>query len=141
MTANEQGPERESAGVERKPVDPFQVWREWLTESERHWNTFFQDVLGNEQIASGMSRVVEAQTAMQRMMAEGTERFLKLWSVPTASDVNRVDERLTAIESRLAGIEGLLSDAAADEPQRQDGPPVELRRTRMPPTDAANLGI
>jgi hypothetical protein len=131
----------EATGDDRKPVDPFQLWREYLTESERHWNTFFQDVLGNDQIASGMSRAVEAQIAMQRMMAEGTERFLKLWSVPTASDVSRVDERLSAIEGRLAGIEGLLSDAAAHEPEAEQAPPVQVRRTRMPPTDAANLGI
>jgi polyhydroxyalkanoic acid synthase PhaR subunit len=121
---------------ERQPVDPFQVWREWLTESERHWNTFFQDVLGNDQIASGMNRLVEAQIGVQRLMAEGTERFLKMWSVPTTSDVNRVDDRLSSIEERLAGIERILSDASQEPAaQHEERPAVEVRRTRQPPAE------
>jgi polyhydroxyalkanoic acid synthase PhaR subunit len=120
---------------ERQPVDPFQVWREWLTESERHWNSFFQDVLGNDQFASGMNRLVETQIGVQRLMAEGTERFLKMWSVPTSSDVNRVDDRLTAIEERLAGIEQLLSDASSEPAPQELATPVEIRRTRQPPAE------
>jgi polyhydroxyalkanoic acid synthase PhaR subunit len=126
---------------ERQPVDPFQVWREWLTESERHWNSFFQDVLGNDQFASGMNRLVETQIGVQRLMAEGTERFLKMWSVPTSSDVNRVDDRLTSIEERLAGIEQLLTDAS-NEPTQEQAPPVEIRRTRQPPAESnSSFGI
>ena len=120
---------------ERQPVDPFQVWREWLTESERHWNTFFQDVLGNDQIASGMNRLVETQIGVQRLMAEGTERFLKMWSVPTI--VRCQPRRRPPYGHR--GAPGRHRATALGRVERtaplEQAPPVEIRRTRQPPAE------
>ena len=35
--------------------NPMDTWRQFITDSERQWNSFFREVLGTDAMASGLN--------------------------------------------------------------------------------------
>lgn len=116
--------------------DVMQLWRDWLTQTERQWNTFFQDVLGTEMFASNMNRGMEAYVGFQKLMADTSERYLGFWNIPTRNDLAGLGERLQGMEDRLTNIETMLQALATGRTDELLSVPPALRRparTRKPP--------
>ena len=113
--------------------DPFELWREWVTQSEHQMNKVLNDMMGTEQFARASGGWVEAMTMFQQTMNENAERYLQMTGVPSRSDVGELAERLTAVEERLQRIEALLAAAVG----RRDAPSPAPRpaRTRRPPSE------
>ncbi|MEX2236844.1 MAG: poly(R)-hydroxyalkanoic acid synthase subunit PhaE [Dehalococcoidia bacterium] len=115
------------------PADPFGAWRQWLDQSERRWNEFFNEAMGTDQYSQVMGQMTRGYVAMQQQMGEMVERYLKSINVPTRSDLQEISERLSAIESRLISIEGRLPTPAQERaPARAAAP--RPPRTRKPPS-------
>lgn len=121
--------------------DPFAMWREWLSQSERQWNAFFNDVMGTEQFSQYQGRFTELYLAMQRNMSEAMGRYLTTLDMPTRSDVLGLGQRLSLVEDRLRTIEEGLTrlsrGATADEPPTAAPPQTAVAaprpaRTRKP---------
>lgn len=114
-------------------ADPFQVWREWLTESERQWNTVLTEAMATEHFTGGMGSMMDMYLNGQKTLNETLGRYLSALNLPTRSDILDLGHRLSEIERRLDTIQTSIesrpspgpSAAAAESPAR---PP----RTRKP---------
>ena len=133
--------------AERQTPDIVQLWRDWLTQSERQVNTFFNEALGQEPSARGMAGFMEAYAALQRLIADAMQRYLALVNMPSRTDVLGLGETLRSIEDRLARIEETLQiaaeavdaherSAAAPEPARTRQPPIFPNGEEAPPSAA-----
>ena len=89
--------------------DPLAAWREWVSQSERQWNTFLNEAMATEAYGQSVGRFMEMYVAMQKSMADAMGRYVTALNLPARSDVLALGDRLGAIESRLAGIEQRLA--------------------------------
>jgi hypothetical protein len=81
------------------------MWREWVSQSERQWNTFLNQVMGTDQYTQQMSQMMDTYLGMQKSFGEAMGRYLSTMNVATRTDVLSLGERLAAIEDRLRNIE------------------------------------
>jgi hypothetical protein len=120
--------------AEKQTPDIVQLWRDWLTQSERQVNTFFNEALGQEPSARAMAGFVEAYAALQRLLMDAMQRYLSLVNMPSRTDVLGLGETLRSMEDRLARIEETLQIAAeAVDAHERSAPVREPARTRQPP--------
>ncbi|MDX1383489.1 MAG: hypothetical protein R3190_07600 [Thermoanaerobaculia bacterium] len=113
------------------PRDPMDVWRQRLTQAERDWNRYFNDLMGTDTFAQTMGLWMNGVLELQRTLGAALERYFTTLNLPTGSDVKEIAERLTRIEERLRRIEAATS-APVERPRRPTPP-----RTRKPPAAAA----
>ncbi len=115
--------------------DVGQLWRNWLVETERQWNDFFNDVMGTDSFGRIVGGYTEIYSTFQRLVAQNMERSLSTLNVPSRSDIVELSERLSRIDERLASIESSISALAeAVGHPSQPAPVTQLRprRTRRP---------
>ena len=120
--------------------NPLDLWRQFITDSERQWNAFFKDVLGTDSFSSAMNTWVEASLTVQRMVADQLERYYAAFNIPTHNDLVALGERMQGIEQTLARVEAQLAAAkpAARAKAAAKAPPrAKPRRTKQPPVAAA----
>jgi hypothetical protein len=118
-------------------TDVMQTWRSWLQESERQWNSFFNDVTGTDSFGRFLSTYLEAYSGVQRNLNQGMERYLNTFNLPTHSDVVEIGDRLRGIEERLTSLEALTREVASSVGARGEAAEVTKlrpRRTRRPPS-------
>ena len=93
-----------------QPENPLDMWRQFITDSERQWNGFFKDVLGTDGFSSAMNTWVEASLTVQRMVADQLERYYTTFNIPTHDDLVALGERMKSIEDTLARLETQLGN-------------------------------
>ena len=86
--------------TETSPPDPSAIWREWMTQSERQWNEFFNQMMGTEEFSQGMGRNLDVFLHFQKTMSEAMGPYLTAMNVPTRTDVLALGDRLLAMENR-----------------------------------------
>lgn len=115
-------------------TDVADLWRNWLTETERQWNSFFNEVMGTDSFSRVAANYMDAYSVIQRSLNQGMERYLNTFNLPTHSDVVELGERLHNIEDRLTSLEQNINSLL----QAAGGTPVAAvtqlrpRRTRRP---------
>lgn len=77
------------------------MWREWVSQSERQWNAFLNQVMGTDQYTQQMSRFMDSYLSMQKNFGEAMGRYLSTINVATRTDVLALGDRLAAIEDAL----------------------------------------
>ena len=115
--------------------DVGQLWRTWLTETERQWNTFFNDVMSTDSFGRFLGGYMDIYSTFQRLVAENMERSLSTLNVPSRSDIVELSERLSGVEERLAGIESsinALAEAVGHPSESAAVTQLRPRRTRRP---------
>jgi len=125
------------AGEETSTQNPLDLWRQFLTDSERQWNAFFKDVLGTDTVATAMNTWVEASVTVQRMMADQLERLYGAFNIPTHSDLVALGERMKSIEETLARLEAAMA-ATSPEAASRLRTRAKPARTKRPPSAVAN---
>jgi len=117
-------------------AEAMDLWRNWLTETERQWNSFFSEVMGRDSFGRVAGSYMEAYSVVQRALNQGMERYLNTFNLPTHSDVVELGERLHNIEERLASVETNLNSLASAAGIATSAPVTQLRprRTRRPRT-------
>lgn len=94
-------------------VDPFAMWRDWVANSERQWNSFLNNAMATDEFSQTMGRMMDVYLNVQKNMNEVMGRYLQTINVPTRNDILALGERLSQIEDRLSNIEsGLRANAA-----------------------------
>lgn len=96
--------------------DPMAMWREWVSTSERQWNSFLNNAMATDEFSQAMGRFMDVYLGMQKNLNEVMGRYLQMVNVPTRGDVLSLGERISALEERLIRIEGLLMKSAAVAP-------------------------
>ncbi len=115
--------------------DVGQLWRNWLVETERQWNAFFNDVMGTDSFGRLVGGYTEVYSTFQRLVAQNMERSLSTLNVPSRSDIVELSERLGRVDERLASIEssiGALAEAVGHPSQPAPVTQLRPRRTRRP---------
>jgi polyhydroxyalkanoic acid synthase PhaR subunit len=113
-------------------TDPIAAWREWLSTSERQWNTFLNQAMSTDEFAQSMGRMMDVYLGMQKSMGDMLGKYFQSLNLPTRTDILALGQRLSGIEERLAGLERVL--AALNAPEA--GAPAEERpapATARPP--------
>lgn len=115
-------------------TDVAELWRKWLTETERQWNSFFNEVMGTDSFSRVAANYMDAYSVVQRGLNQGMERYLNTFNLPTHSDIVELGERLHNIEDRLTSLEqniNSLLEAAGGTPAAAVTQ-LRPRRTRRP---------
>jgi len=117
-------------------AETMELWRNWLTETERQWNSFFSEVMGRDSFGRVAGSYMEFYSVVQRALNQGMERYLNTFNLPTHSDIVELGERLHNIEERLASLEANLNNLATATGIATSAPVTQLRprRTRRPRT-------
>ncbi len=117
-------------------TETMELWRNWLTETERQWNSFFSEVMGRDSFGRVAGSYMEFYSVVQRALNQGMERYLNTFNLPTHSDIVELGERLHNIEERLASLEANLNNLATATGIATSAPVTQLRprRTRRPRT-------
>lgn len=130
--AGQNGTNRTESGA----PDIAEMWRSWMTETERQLNSFFGDALGTEQFARVSGNFVDGYAVVQRSLNQRMERYLNTFNLPTHSDIVELGERMHAIEERIASLESAtrtLADKAGVQTTAQVTK-LQPKRTRKPRT-------
>src|SRR2546430_8458749 len=114
--------------------EAMELWRNWLTETERQWNSFFAEVMGRDSFGRVAGSYMEAYSVVQRALNQGMERYLNTFNLPTHSDVVELGERLHNIEERLATLEANIANLTEATGVTAGASVTRLRpvRTRKP---------
>jgi hypothetical protein len=115
-----------------EPTNPLDVWRQFITDSERQWNGFFRDVLGTDAMSSAMSPWVEASLTVQRMVADNLERYYAAFNIPTHADLVSLAERMKGIEDSLVRLESAAASGASKRPAAPAASRKRPARTKRP---------
>ena len=115
-------------------AEAMDLWRNWLTETERQWNSFFSEIMGRDSFGRVSGSYMEVYSIIQRTLNQGMERYLNTFNLPTHSDVVELGERLHNIVERLASLEANLNNLAAASGVETTASVTQLRprRTRRP---------
>lgn len=90
-------------------ADPFEMWRDWIANSERQLNGFLNNAMSTDQFTQSMGQFMDVYLNMQKSMNEVMGRTFSALNLPTRTDILSLGERLSAIEDRLGGIESSLT--------------------------------
>ena len=112
--------ETDSTRTDGAGAEAMDLWRNWLTETERQWNSFFAEVMGRDSFGRVTGSYMEVYSVVQRALNQGMERYLNTFNLPTHSDVVELAERLNDIEERLASLEANLRNLATACRHRDD---------------------
>lgn len=117
-------------------ADVAEMWRGWLTETERQLNGFFNEVMGTDAFSRMAGNYMDGYAVVQRALNQGMERYLNTFNLPTHSDIIELGERLTTIEDRLDTIEKNVRTIAEKAGIQSEASVTQLRpkRTRKPRT-------
>ena len=119
--------------ADQATADPFAMWRDWVSQSERQWNAFLNNAMSTDEFSQSMGRMMDVYLGMQKNMNETMGRYFSALNIPSRNDILSLGDRLGAIEDRLTSIESALGGlkagkaAAGDEPIAPRPP-----RTRKP---------
>lgn len=80
------------------------AWVKSAAEAERHWNEFFNQIMGTEAFAQMMARSTENYATAQAAFARGMEQYLHAMNMPTRADLAQLTERVTALEQRMDAL-------------------------------------
>ena len=91
--------------AEATTPDPFAMWRDWLSNSERQWNSFLNQAMSTDEFGQAMGRMMDVYLGAQKNMNEVMGRYFTALNMPTRTDVLSLANRLSEIEERLGSIE------------------------------------
>jgi polyhydroxyalkanoate synthesis regulator phasin len=106
------------------PNELVDAWVKSAAEAERHWNEFFNQIMGTEAFAQMMARSTESYATAQEAFARGMEQYLHAMNMPTRADLAQLAERVTALEQRMDALTSLMPANAAEGSR-----PAEKRRS------------
>ena len=114
--------------------DVAELWRNWLTETERQVNGFFNEVMGTDAFSRVAGNYMDGYSIVQRTLNQSMERYLNTFNLPTHSDIVELGDRLRTIEERLTTIEGNLRTVAEKAGLEPSASVTQLKpkRTRRP---------
>ena len=108
--------------------NPQQSFSNMVTEWERNFDAFANQVMGTEAYSQAMNEMQKAQLTYQQGLAQVMAQQLSALNMPTREDVLQIAEMLRQLDRRVERIEEKL--ALNDAPKRSANKPA---RTKQPP--------
>ena len=118
--------------AEQKPNPAAQSFSAMVTEWERNFDAFANQVMGTEAYSQAMNEMQKSQLGFQRGFAEMMTQQLATMNIPSREDVLQLSELVRQLDRRMERIEERLAraDETADKPAATTSRP---KRTRKPP--------
>jgi polyhydroxyalkanoic acid synthase PhaR subunit len=113
--------------------DPFAAWRDWLSTSERQWNSFLNQAMSTDEFGQAMGRMMDVYLGMQKNMNEVMGRYFTALNVPTRTDVLSLANRLSEIEERLGSIEDAVRTTRVEAPAGAEPRMIDAPAAARPP--------
>lgn len=110
-----------------QPAKPTDSFSELVTQWERNFDAFANQVMGTEGFSQAMNEMQKAQLSYQRMFSQSVTQQLAAMNIPSREDIMSLAEAVQAVDRRLANIEATLVPAKP-KPKRKRPP-----RTKQPP--------
>lgn len=119
--------------ADQATADPFAMWRDWVSQSERQWNSFLNNAMSTDEFSQSMGRMMDVYLGMQKNMNETMGRYFSALNIPSRNDILGLADRLGGIEDRLTSIESALSGMKAGKATTSEAPAgPRPPRTRKP---------
>lgn len=122
------------------PKDPSAAFQQWVTEWERAFDKFSNDLMGTEEFSRSINQMQNLQLEMQRAFGEQMARQLAAFNMPSRDDVMEMAETIRDIDRRLARIEVQLRNLEPAGKNEPGGRRITPPRTRKPPSQTAQGG-
>jgi polyhydroxyalkanoic acid synthase PhaR subunit len=97
-------------------VDPLAMWRDWIAQSERQWNSFLNNAMATDEFSQSLGRFMDVYLNLQNGMNETMTRYFSAVNMPTRTDILDLGTRLSGIEERLSGIEAAIAGSVRQQP-------------------------
>ncbi|MSQ12272.1 MAG: hypothetical protein EXR48_06255 [Dehalococcoidia bacterium] len=120
------------------PSDPA-TFRKFMDESLDMWTKTLAEVMGGDEYASTLSRVLAQNLSLQGSVKQSLEPYmeetLKTFNLPSRKQVVALAQQLTNLENRLEGLEEQLEElhAALRQPRPTGASPGTTPRGRHKP--------
>ena len=127
--------DKPGAGQDRTP-DLGETFRNFVTNWERDFNSFANQVMGTETFSRAMNTAQKSQLGMQQLFSDAMARHFAAMNMPSRDDVVQLGETLQDVVRRLERIEAQLAEGLAQRNAGANGPaPQGPPRTKQPPAD------
>ena len=117
------------------PPDPGEAFREWVTQWERSFDKFSNQLMGTDEFSKMLNQMQNLQLEFQRNFGELMARQLASLNIPSREEVLKISEDLQRLDRRIERIESSLR-ILAQHSESSGGNETRKRpaRTRKPPT-------
>jgi len=106
-------------------VDERPVWRQLFDAWEKEFGPRLEEYVQSDEFAERMTAFQEMSRRQAEMTDETTRQFLRVWNLPTASDLEKVNQQLADIDRRLRAldqpVEQVEQEAPAPGPRKRQG--------------------
>ena len=103
----------------QKPVDPFAIWQEMVSEFETHANTTLNTAMGSDEFAQFMGKATGLSLGPQNAVGNMMSRYLAALNLPSRTDIAALGERLQAIEGTLDRLTDAIEQSGSIWAQSQ----------------------
>ncbi|MDA1075232.1 MAG: hypothetical protein O3A63_10795 [Proteobacteria bacterium] len=114
-----------------KPDSTAQSFSEMVTQWERNFESFANQVMGTEAYSQAMNNMQKTQLGFQRMFAQTMTTQLAAMNIPSREDVLQLTELVRQMDRRMERIEEKLGVSGSANHERKRPP-----RTKQPPVQA-----
>lgn len=115
-----------------KPKTPQETFSEIVTQWERNYDAFANQVMGTEGFSQAMNEMQKNQLGYQRMLAQTMSEQMAALNIPSREDILNLADAIHQMDRRLERIEEKLAVSSPSSSARKRPP-----RTKQPPTAEA----
>jgi len=103
-------------------VDEQPVWRRLFDAWERENGPRLEEYVQSDEFAERIAAFQQMTRRQAEMAEEATRQFLRFWNLPTASDLDKVNQQLAEIDRRLRALHRPVApEAPAPGPRKRQG--------------------
>ena len=110
-----------------------QSFGEMVTQWERNFDAFANQVMGTEAYSQTMNEMQKAQLGAQRTVTQNMSQQMAALNIATRDDIMQLTDLVQQLHQRMEKIEDLLSKGKKNSPKRKRPP-----RTKQPPTSESD---
>jgi hypothetical protein len=103
-------------------VDEQPVWRRLFDAWEKENGPRLEEYVQSDEFAERIAAFQQMTRRQAEMAEEATRQFLRFWNLPTASDLDKVNQQLAEIDRRLRELHRpVYQQAPAPGPRKRQG--------------------
>jgi hypothetical protein len=103
-------------------VDERPVWRQLFDAWEKEFGPRLEEYVQSDEFAERMTAFQQMNRRRSEIAEEATRQFLRFWNLPTASDLDKVNQQLADIDRRLRALNRPVEqEAPAPGPRKRQG--------------------
>ncbi len=103
-------------------MDEQPVWRRLFDAWEKEFGPRLEQYVQSDEFAERIAGIQQMTRLRAEAAEEATRQFLRFWNLPTASDLDKVNQQLAEIDRRLRALHRPVApEAPAPGPRKRQG--------------------